>query len=198
MRNGQTGQPTQGHLFPVHGHASTPSRSASRRQPSAAGPVARSRTTAQGVVAALALPASPPASSQPVRRPLPLTSLHQLPRDTSMLYDISRIDASGRVASLNLVTALGWQPRDQLDLVLTGGAIVLRASAIGIFCVQQCLRIAIPAAARRRHAIRTGDYVLLAAAPEYDTLIVYPLSALNDMIAHYHSVAHADEQHQHE
>lgn len=198
MRNGQTGQPTQEHLFQVHGHAPAPSRSASRRQPSAAGPVARSRTTAQGVVAALALPASPSASSQPVRRPLPLTSLHQLPRDTSMLYDISRIDASGRVASLNLVTALGWQPRDRLELVLTGGAIVLRASAIGLFCVQQCLRIAIPAAARRRHAIRTGDYVLLAAAPEYDTLIVYPLSALNDMIAHYHSVAHADEQHQHE
>ncbi len=197
MRNGQTGQPTQEHLFQVHGHAPAPSRSASRRQPSAAGPVARSRTTAQAIVAALALPASPPASSQPVR-PLPLTSLHQLPRDTSMLYDISRIDASGRVASLNLVTALGWQPRDRLELVLAGGAIVLRASPKGLLSVQQCLRIAIPAAARRRHAIRTGDYVLLAAAPEYDTLIVYPLSALNDMIAHYHSVAQADEQHQHE
>ncbi len=197
MRNGQTGQPTQEHLFQVHGHAPAPSRSASRRQPRVARPVGRSRTAAQGIVAALALPASPSASSQPVR-PLPLISLHQLPRDTSMLYDISRIDASGRVASLNLVTALGWQPRDRLVLVLTGGAIVLRASALGLFCVQQCLRIAIPAAARRRHAIRTGDYVLLAAAPEFDTLIVYPLSALNDMIAHYHSVAHAHEQHQHE
>lgn len=114
-----------------------------------------------------------------------------------MLYDISRIDASGRVTSLNIITALGWRPHDGLELILREGAIILRASPTGLLCVQRCLRIVIPAAARRRHAIRPGDYVLLAAAPEYDTVIVYPPSALDDMIAHYHSGLHAEEQ-QHE
>ena len=159
------------------------------QRPGAVAQIRRGRTAAQGVITALALPAPP--SPQPTR-PLPLPDLHRLPRDTSMLYDISRIDASGRVASLIIVTSLGWQPQDRLELILTEGAIVLRASPEGLFSVQQCLRIVIPAAARRRHAIRPGDYVLLSAAPEYDTVIVYPPSALDDMIARYHAVAHAE------
>jgi bifunctional DNA-binding transcriptional regulator/antitoxin component of YhaV-PrlF toxin-antitoxin module len=164
-----------------------PSRDPNLR-PAAQAQIRRGRTAAQGVIAALALPA--PLSPQPTR-PLPLPHLHRLPRDTSMLYDISRIDASGRVASLIIVTALGWQPQDRLELILTEGAIVLRVSPEGLFCVQQCLRIVIPAAARRRHSISPGDYVLLAAAPEYDTVIAYPPSAIDDMIARYHSVPHA-------
>jgi hypothetical protein len=154
------------------------------RQPGAATRFRCGRTTAQGVVATLALPASPP--SLPTRPPL-LTGLHQLPRDTSMLYDIGQVDASGRVASRDIVAALCWQPRDRLELILTAGAIVLRASSDGLFCMPQSLRIVIPARARRRHAIRPGDHVLLAAAPDYGTVLVYPLSALDEMIASYHS-----------
>jgi hypothetical protein len=136
------------------------------------------------VVAALRLPASP---SSLATRPLPLTGLHRLPHDTSMLYDIGPVDASGRVASRDIVAALRWQPEDRLELILTAGAIVLRASSDGLFAVPQRPRIIIPARARRRHAIRPGDQVLLAAAPDYSTVIVYPLSALNEMIASYHS-----------
>jgi len=101
------------------------------------------------------------------------------------------------VASRNIITALGWQPQDRLELILTAGAIVLRASSDGLFSVQQCLRIVIPATARHRHAIRLGDYVLLAAAPEYSTVIVYPPSALDDMITRYH-LAHPAEEEPHE
>ena len=166
-----------------------------RRQPATAARFRRGQTTAQGVVAALALP--PPPSPLPTR-PLPLTCLHRLPRDTSMLYDIGQVDASGRVASHDIVAALGWQPRHRLELILAGSAIVLRASPDGLLSVPPRPRIIIPATARRRHAIRPGDQVLLAAAPEYGTLIVYPLSALDDMIARYHSAHPAEEKHQHE
>jgi len=154
------------------------------RHPGAAARFRRGRTTAQGVVAALLLPASP--SSLPAR-PLPLTGLHRLPRDTSMLYDIGPVDASGRVASRDIVAALRWQPGDRFELILTAGAIVLRASSDGLFSIPQRPRIIIPGRARRRHAIRPGDQVLLAAAPDYGTVIVYPLSALNEMIASYHA-----------
>jgi bifunctional DNA-binding transcriptional regulator/antitoxin component of YhaV-PrlF toxin-antitoxin module len=104
-----------------------------------------------------------------------------------MLYDIGQVDASGRVASREILAALRWQPRERLELILTADAIVLRASPDGLFCVPQRPRIIIPATARRRHAIGTGDHVLLAAAPDYGTVIVYPLSALDEMIASYHS-----------
>jgi hypothetical protein len=154
----------------------------------------RDRTTAQGVLATLALPALP--SSAPTR-PLPLTGLHRLPRDTSMLYDIGPIDASGRVKSRDIVAALRWRAQDRLELILTASAIVLRASPDGLLSVPQTPCIVIPATARRRHAIRPGDHVLIAAAPDYGTVIVYPPSALDEMIASYHT-AHPAAGHDHE
>lgn len=165
-----------------------------RRQSATSTRFRRRQTTAQGVVAALALP--PPPSPLP-RRPLPLTCLHQLPRDASMLYDIAQVDDSGRVGS-QIIAALDWQPRHGLELILVGSAIVLRASPDGLISVPPRPRIIIPATARRRHAIKIGDHVLLAAAPEYGTLIVYPISALDDMIAAYHLAHPAEEKHQHE
>src|SRR5579863_9997628 len=120
-------------------------RSVPRLKPTTIARFKRSRTTAQDIVAALALPAPPPAL--PIR-PLPLTGLHRLPRDTSMLYDIGQVDASGRVASHDIVAALGWKPRDRLELLLTAGAIVLRACPDGLFRMPERPRIIIPAAAR--------------------------------------------------
>jgi hypothetical protein len=107
-----------------------------------------------------------------------------------MLYDIGQVDASGRVASRDIVGALRWQPRDRLEVSLTEGAIVLRASCDGLLCVPQRPRIVIPATARRRYSVKPGDHVLIAAAPDYHTVIVYPLTALDEMIVRYHS-AHA-------
>jgi len=53
------------------------------------------RTAAQEIVAALSLPLSRP-SAEPLR-PLPMVNLHQISRDTTMLYGVGPVDASGRV-----------------------------------------------------------------------------------------------------
>ena len=75
-----------------------------------AAPVTKNvRTAAHEIVAALALPAMSLAASEPLR-PLPLIGLHQLSQDTTMLYGVGRVDASGRVASRDIVRALGWRP----------------------------------------------------------------------------------------
>ena len=66
-------------------------------------------------------------------------------------------------------------------------------SADGLFCVLQRGRIVIPAAARRRYDIRPTDRLLIAAVPDYGIMIVYPLPALDEMIASYHS-AHPDAE----
>lgn len=146
----------------------------------------RPRTTAQGVVDSLVLPPARPAPPQATSPP-PLTGLHRLPRDASMRYDIGRVDGSGRVASNDIINTLHWHPGSKLDIILTSQMIVIRAAPDGLFSVPKKPCIIIPMHARRPHGIRPGDQVLIAAAPDYGLVIVYPLSALNEMIATYHS-----------
>jgi bifunctional DNA-binding transcriptional regulator/antitoxin component of YhaV-PrlF toxin-antitoxin module len=144
-----------------------------------------SRPAAQEIIKALALPA-PGAAPEPART-LPLTRLQRLPRETSMLYGIGRVDSSGRVANREIIEALHWQPGDRLEIVLMPSAIVIRACPDGLLRVPQRPAIVIPRPARTLHRIEAGDHVLLAASPEYDLVIVHTLSALDDMLASYHS-----------
>ena len=110
-----------------------------------------------------------------------------------MLDDIGRVDTSGRVANSDIVEGLRWRPGDKLEMILSQGAIVIRVSPDGLFSVPHRPRIFIPARARRRHAIRPGDQVLLVAAPDYGIVIVYPLSVVDEMIARYHSADSGSE-----
>ena len=151
------------------------------------------QTTAQGLIASLTLPAARTAPSQP-SSPLPPSGLHQLPRDASMLYDIGRIDDSGRVASNDIINALHWQPGSKLDVILTPRTIVIRAAPGGLFSVPRRPRIIIPTHVRRAHDIKPGDHVLIAAAPDHGLVIVYPLSALDEMISRYHSAHRETEE----
>jgi hypothetical protein len=159
----------------------------------AAPPTAGTRTAAQEIVAALALPASP-VPAEPLR-PLPLTGLRQLSRDTTMLYDVGRVDESGRISNRDIVRALGWQPGDRLDVIPALGGIVMLSSPDGLLIVPAKPFIVIPAPARRLHNIETGDHVLLAAAPEYRLVIIHTRQAINDMLALYHSGSPSAGQH---
>ena len=143
------------------------------------------RTAAQEIVAALSLPLSLP-SAEPLR-PLPLVGLRELSRDTTMLYGVGPVDASGRVKDHDVVRALGWRPGDKLEVIPALGGIVIFTSPDGLFTVPLKPCIVIPAAARRLHDIQPGDHVLLAAAPEYGLVIVHTRQAMNDMLARYHS-----------
>jgi bifunctional DNA-binding transcriptional regulator/antitoxin component of YhaV-PrlF toxin-antitoxin module len=103
-----------------------------------------------------------------------------------MLYDIGRADNSGRVASNDIIHALHWRPGSKLEVILTPRTIVIRAAPDGPTCVPRRPCIIIPAQARRPHGIKPGDHVLIGAAPDYGLVIVYPLSALDEMISRYH------------
>lgn len=144
--------------------------------------------TAAQVVTALSLPRSRPVPAQRTL-PLPMTTLPRLPRDGSMLYGIARVDTSGRVAHREISLAMGWSPDDRLDVSVTTSAIILRQSPDGMLKAPRVPYIAIPANARHRCGIAAGDNVLLAAAPDYGTVIVYTMSALDDMLARYHSAS---------
>ena len=151
------------------------------------------QTTAQGIIASLALPQARLTPSQPAS-PLPLSGLHEVPRDTSMLYDIGCVDSSGRVASRDIINALRWRPGSTLDVIVTPRTIVIRTAPGGQFRVPQRPCIVIPSHVRRPHDINPGDHVLIAAAPDHGLVIVYPLSALDEMISRYHSAHREDEE----
>jgi bifunctional DNA-binding transcriptional regulator/antitoxin component of YhaV-PrlF toxin-antitoxin module len=116
-----------------------------------------------------------------------MVGLHQLSRDTTMLYGVGRVDASGRVSNRDIVRALGWQPGDKLEVIPALGGIVILSSPDGLLSVPLKPYIVIPAAARLLHNIEAGDHVLLAAAPEYGIVIIHTRQAVNDMLARYHS-----------
>jgi bifunctional DNA-binding transcriptional regulator/antitoxin component of YhaV-PrlF toxin-antitoxin module len=156
-------------------------------EPNAVSPAEGRPTAARAIVATLALPLSPASASAEPLRPLPLFDLDQLSRDSTMIYGVGRVDASGRVANRDIVRALGWQPGDKLEVIPALGAIVILSAPDGLFCVPLRPCIVIPAAARRLHNIEVGDHVLLAAAPEYGIVIIHTRQAMNDMLARYHS-----------
>lgn len=166
-----------------------------RPAPAAAGPVARARprTTAQGIIATLALPGP---ALPGAMRPLPVPDLHRLPRDASMAYDIGSVDASGRLASQPVIAAAGWQPGERLELITVADAIVLRASPDGAAAVVRRAGIFLPAQARQRHGIKPGDRLLLAAAREHAIVIAYPASAIDEMIAAYHAARIQGDEHE--
>lgn len=116
-------------------------------------PTSRPQATAQGIVASLVLPPARPAPAPPAS-PLPPTGLHQLPRDASMLYDIGRVDGSGRLTSNGIINTLRWHPGSNLDVIVTSWAIVIRAAPNGLFSVPRRPCIIVPAHARRRHSIK--------------------------------------------
>ena len=91
--------------FPAQEAATTTAPRSAVQASGGAMPATCTRATALGIVAALRLPVSHPGSPKPARS-LPLTSLHRLPRDTSMLYEMLRVDASGRIGHHEIVEAL--------------------------------------------------------------------------------------------
>lgn len=151
----------------------------------------RRRTAARDIVATLSLPELCPTSLEPIR-PLPVFELERLSRDTSMLYGVGHVDASGRVASREIVEALAWRPGDRLEMVTAHGAISIFASREGLYSVPRKPCVVIPVAMRRRYGIKPGDHVFLAAAPKYAIVLVYPRQTVNDMLAQYHSAQVAD------
>jgi bifunctional DNA-binding transcriptional regulator/antitoxin component of YhaV-PrlF toxin-antitoxin module len=141
----------------------------------------RGRTSAQGITDATESLASPRAATSP-GRPQALSQVLHLIKHTALVYGVARVLANGIIRSRGTVEALHWQHADTLDADLIPGAIILRPSPNGRTGVHHNLRLTIPAAARRSHGIKTGDFVLLAAAPAHNILIIFTMRALDELM----------------
>jgi hypothetical protein len=143
------------------------------------------------IIKALALPALSRASEPP--RPMPLSHLPRLPRETSMLYTIGRVDRSGRVKNRGITDAVRWQPGDRLAMTLTPSAVVFCPAPDGVLRVPPRPCIALPVTARRLLSIAPGDELLLAAAPEYRIVITHTMQTMEDMLVSFYAQIAADE-----
>ncbi|MGP4017582.1 hypothetical protein [Saccharopolyspora sp. 5N708] len=113
-----------------------------------------------------------------------------LPGETTMLYRIAALDERGRIAEQSVVNALGWSPGERLQFgLISNTAIAVQPDAGGMFTLARRSHIPLPVTARRWCGLRTGDRVLLAAAPDHGVLVVYTMGALDAMVAGFHASA---------
>ena len=181
---GRSGRPGKGmdgssaRLSRAQRSPSASRRPGSRQRPGSARP--RSRAAGQGIIDAQERPASCPAIKP--GGPLPLSQLPHLLRHAALVYGLARVQTCGTIGNRGIVRSLRWQHADRLDAELAPGAIILRPSPHGPVGVHQDLRVTIPATALRSHGIKTGDYVLLAAAPAHHLLVIHTMRAVDELL----------------
>lgn len=173
--NARSGRPRRAQRSP----AASSLRSGLRRQTASARP--RNWTAAQCIIETPERPARRPAINP--GHPLTLSQLPRLLQDAALVYGLARVRTNGTVGNRGTAKALRWRHADRLSADLTAGAIVLRPSPRGRIGVQQDLRLTIPAAACRSRGIKTGDYVLFAAAPAHRLrlLIIHSMRAVDEL-----------------
>lgn len=125
-------------------------------------------------------------------QPLPLGELPSLPRDGPLVYGMGRIDASGRISERAIIRMLGWSAGDRLTISVVSRVILMSADPAGLHKFPVKPFVMIPAAARAQCGLRSGDQVLLAAAPGHGTLLVHTLASLDAMLVPYHASLQKD------
>jgi hypothetical protein len=118
------------------------------------------------------------------RRPPPVPALEPVPPPAAgVVYAVSAVDKSGRVADRGIVRALGWAPGTRLDIREQAGVIVASAAVGGTGRVDGRGHLRLPLAVRRWCRLAAGDRVLLAADRAMGVLRAYPPAALDRLLA---------------
>ncbi|WP_143234475.1 AbrB/MazE/SpoVT family DNA-binding domain-containing protein [Paractinoplanes atraurantiacus] len=116
------------------------------------------------------------------RPPLPLLKL-STKRIGTAVYGLCTLDAGGRIADKAILTALGWEPQQRLEIRVSRGLVGIYADSRGIFTVKSNRLLYLPLAARRWCELGAGSRVLLAAYPEGGLLLVHPPTVLDEVVA---------------
>src|SRR6185369_2508664 len=100
------------------------------------------------------------------------------PSASGVLFDIARLDSSGRLSSRGLVRALGWRPGQRLDVTAVGPCITVSASTTGRHNVTARGELSLPAPARALTGIGLDQRVLVTADPARGLLVVRPVAVV--------------------
>jgi hypothetical protein len=110
-----------------------------------------------------------------------------VPVEATWTYAIARVDRSGRVSEQSIVDTLGWTVDHTLSLTTVGSGVgTYRRAATGWYRLTPRREIRIPAPMRARCGITRGDRLLLAASGVHDTLVIYTMPELDQLLSPHH------------
>lgn len=116
----------------------------------------------------------------------PLAAVPEMPAVLSdVVYGMGRLDEAGRVFDHAVVACLGWRPGDRLTIAGTPAVVLARREPDGLIVLPARPCLVIPARLRHRSGLRTGDRVVLAAYPQLDRLVIYPLVTVHEALARH-------------
>jgi hypothetical protein len=102
-------------------------------------------------------------------------------------FALCLLDASGRLAARPLFERLGWSQEHPLGQSLGRGYVALQPATDGTLSLDKRMRLGLPPGLLRYCGLRSGDKVLLVAAPEHRMLIVHPMANLAHMTRIFHA-----------
>jgi hypothetical protein len=127
------------------------------------------------------------------RKPLPLTALLE-PREARLLYAMTAVDHSGRIADRSVIRPMSWHSFVRLDVYEQGGLVVVRPDTRGSHAVNGRGFLLIPSAVRRWCTLGAGERVLLVADPAGQVLVLHPPQALDRVVGAAHAAAFGGDQ----
>jgi hypothetical protein len=113
---------------------------------------------------------------------LPMPSLPRRHRDVSAYYTLTTVGHNGRLADRSLIRKLDWTPGRRLALNASGDGTTADSTPTGDQAITRQGFLMLPAAVRHRCDIRYRDRVFVAAYTINKRLVIWPLSALDDMV----------------
>ncbi|GIE75077.1 hypothetical protein Aph02nite_10270 [Actinoplanes philippinensis] len=104
-----------------------------------------------------------------------------------VLFDVARIDTSGRFCARALLTALRWEPGHRLDLTVETDAVVFGSSPAGRQTVGRRGELTVPVAARSLAGLDAEARVMLVAVPTRDLLVAHPPALVAHLLARHYA-----------
>ena len=127
------------------------------------------------------------------RAPLPLSALLE-PRQGALLYAMTAVDHSGRIADRTIIRAMSWHAEIRLAMYETNGLIIVQPDNRGSHAVSSRGYLPIPSAIRQWCSLAAGERVLLVADPVAQVVVLHPPKALDRAISAAHAVALGGDQ----
>jgi hypothetical protein len=125
-----------------------------------------------------------------VRR-LPVPDLPVFDADETDLfyYGITTICCHGQLGDRMPIRLLGWVPGHPVTWTVVGRIAEATEGTSGGTPIGRHGHLRLPAIVRHQCRIERGDRLLVAATPEARILLVYPLAAVHQTLAHLHQQA---------
>ena len=117
------------------------------------------------------------------RRRLPLASVPSLRPSDAAIYGMTVMDDRGRIVVRTVLKALGWLPGTPTRIDVDRDVAIITEGTDSPCSLTAQGHLRLPATVRHRLGLRTGDRVLLVGKAADASLIVYPPTALDTLLA---------------